>query len=282
MRIHHLNCGSMRPAGVKLITRIDTAMPSPHMVCHCLLVETNDALVLVDTGFGLADIARPEERLSKSMLKAMRPALLTHETAASQIESLGFSTRDVKHIILTHLDPDHAGGLSDFPHARVHVLAEEHQGATRRSSPKERLRYRPKQWDQSTRWQLYSQRGEAWFGFEAVRDLSGLPPEFLMVPMSGHSRGHAAIALAHSEGWLLHCGDAYFEPGDVHHGLACSSALTLFQRLIAHEHKHVLNNQRRLRELNADTNNKVSLFCSHDASELAHHQRAHSPPHHQR
>ena len=45
MRVHHLNCGTMNP---HVIGRI---------VCHVLLCETDAGLVLVDTGFGLADVA---------------------------------------------------------------------------------------------------------------------------------------------------------------------------------------------------------------------------------
>ncbi|MFD0510570.1 MBL fold metallo-hydrolase [Streptomyces aureus] len=31
---------------------------------------------------------------------------------------LGYAVDDVRHIVLTHLDLDHAGGLPDFPRAR--------------------------------------------------------------------------------------------------------------------------------------------------------------------
>ena len=47
MKVHHLNCGSMTPPA------------SPPLVCHVLLVETDGGLVLVDSGFGLDDIAEP-------------------------------------------------------------------------------------------------------------------------------------------------------------------------------------------------------------------------------
>jgi glyoxylase-like metal-dependent hydrolase (beta-lactamase superfamily II) len=48
---------------------------------------------------------------------------LFHEedTTVRQVEKLGFRTKDVTHVVLTHCDPDHAGGLADFPHADVHV-----------------------------------------------------------------------------------------------------------------------------------------------------------------
>jgi glyoxylase-like metal-dependent hydrolase (beta-lactamase superfamily II) len=44
------------------------------------------------------------------------------ETAIAQIEALGFSWEDVKHIALTHFHYDHAGGLPDFPGAKVHIF----------------------------------------------------------------------------------------------------------------------------------------------------------------
>src|SRR3546814_2886084 len=59
-------------------------------------------------------------------------------------------------------------------------------------------------------------RGERWFGFEAVRDLDGLPPEILLVPLPGHTWGHSGVAVQEDGGgWLLHAGDAYFYRGEV-------------------------------------------------------------------
>ena len=258
----------MRPIGQGLLERINPDASGAPMVCHCLLIEVGDELVLVDTGFGLEDIAQRHARLSRAFLKAARPALSRFETAAHQVEALGIERRDVGHIIVTHLDPDHAGGLSDFPHAKVHVLAEEHFGATSRPSARERARYRPMQWDANTRWQLYGVRGEPWFGFDTVRALKGLPPELLMIPMSGHSRGHACVAVDTGSGWLLHCGDAYFQHGSVHPGTACASALTLFERTVALDYEVVLANQYRLRELAQAQSDAVRLFCSHDGHEL--------------
>lgn len=46
MRIHHLDCGTLRT-------------PVSRMVCHVLLLEVEDRLVLVDTGFGTEDVRDP-------------------------------------------------------------------------------------------------------------------------------------------------------------------------------------------------------------------------------
>ncbi|WP_051484150.1 MBL fold metallo-hydrolase [Rhizobium sp. CF080] len=56
------------------------------------------------------------------------------DTAAWQIQSLGYPARDVRHIVLTHLDFDHAGGIADFPRARIHVLTDEYLNLERRES----------------------------------------------------------------------------------------------------------------------------------------------------
>ncbi len=63
MRIHHLNCGCMCPLGGRLFDGRSRGVYA-HIVCHCLAVETDAGLVLVDTGFGPRDFRNPVERLS--------------------------------------------------------------------------------------------------------------------------------------------------------------------------------------------------------------------------
>jgi len=41
---------------------------------------------------------------------------------------------DVRHIVLTHLGFDHAGGLDDFPAATVHLLRQESDHAAPQAS----------------------------------------------------------------------------------------------------------------------------------------------------
>jgi glyoxylase-like metal-dependent hydrolase (beta-lactamase superfamily II) len=62
------------------------------------------------------------------------------------------------------------------------------------------------------RWQTYSIEGSGWFGFQAVRELVGLPPDILFVPLPGHTWGRCGVALDADQGWLLDAGDAYFDP----------------------------------------------------------------------
>ncbi|MGC2038290.1 MAG: MBL fold metallo-hydrolase, partial [Paraburkholderia caledonica] len=58
MIVHHLNCISTCPLGRRLMDgRTRSLAERGLLTCHCLLVETTAGLVLVDTGFGLRDVA---------------------------------------------------------------------------------------------------------------------------------------------------------------------------------------------------------------------------------
>ncbi len=241
----------------------------PLMVCHCLLVETNEGLVLIDTGIGLEDVRQPARRLGRSFMAGVRPSLDPAQTARRQVEALGFSAEDVRHLIVTHLDLDHAGGLADFPRARVHLLATEHDAAIHPATALERQRYAQMQWQHGPTWEVYWPQGEPWFGFEAVRDLRGLPPEILLVPLDGHTRGHAAIAVDTGDSWLLHCGDAYFHRDEIHPDVpGCPRGFKVFETAVAVDRHRMRHNQRRLRMLRIAHDEEVRVFCAHDPVEL--------------
>jgi glyoxylase-like metal-dependent hydrolase (beta-lactamase superfamily II) len=239
------------------------------LVCHCLLVETNQGLVLIDTGFGLRDVKSPYSRLSPFFIHFNGIQFDRKYTAIAQVERLGFSARDVRHIVLTHLDFDHAGGLEDFPEATVHVMQTEIEAAQERRGFIASQRYRPDLWDEVKRWKYYSAGGEPWFGFEAVRDLDGLPPEILLIPLAGHTRGHAGIAIKTPEGWLLNAGDAYFYRHEMDSDQRrCTPGMRFYQSMMEVDREARLHNQARLRALSCDRSNGVRLFCSHDAVEF--------------
>lgn len=269
MRIHHLNCATMCPYGGQLMGRPQPGFGPARVTCHCLLIETEQGLVLVDTGLGMADITDPRPRLSAFFLALMRPRLDAAETALSQVTRRGFKASDVRHIILTHLDFDHAGGLGDFHHATVHVLSDEVHAARMRDGTIARGRYRPLQWTPEPSWQTYSPDGEPWFGFRSVRDLVGLPPEILLIPLPGHTLGHTGVAVQGPSGWLLHAGDAYFYRGemDPEHP-TCPAGLRAYQTMMEVDREARLANQARLRELVRTHGDEVKVTCSHDAVEF--------------
>ncbi len=275
MRIHHLNCGTDCPLGGALFDGRSLG-PLGRIVCHCLLIETDaHGLVLVDTGYGLRDVSHPHHhphpRITLPWRLMLNIRLHEHETAVRQVEGLGFRATDVRHIVATHLDFDHAGGLEDFPNATVHVMQREYDDATGpRAGVVARNRWRPAQLDGVQAWRRYGARGEPWFGFDAVRDLDGLPPEILMVPLAGHTWGHAGVAIRRDDGrWLLHAGDAYFYRGEMRSvRRRCTPGLRGYQRLMETDADSRVENQARLRALSIDRRDELTITCTHDPVEL--------------
>src|SRR5436190_21941742 len=100
MRVHHLHCVSSCPLGGALMDGRSGMALRGRLANHCLLIETNDGLVLIDTGFGLRDCAAPRTRLSKVFLALTSPAFRVEMTAIRQIQGLGFDPDDVRHIVL--------------------------------------------------------------------------------------------------------------------------------------------------------------------------------------
>ncbi len=238
------------------------------MCCHCPLIEGEDGLVLVDTGLGVEDCAEPR-RLGPLFRLLTRPRLEVAETALRRVADLGFRVDDVRHIVPTHLDLDHAGGLADFPAATVHVHASELKAA-KNPTWRERMRYRPSQLADVASWAPVEVDGEVWFGFSSVRALPRARDDVLLIPLPGHSRGHCGVAVRAETGWLLHCGDAYFHHSEVApEGAVTPVGIRAFESLVNFDKAARLANLKRLRELAKEHGDEVRLVSSHDPAELA-------------
>ena len=200
------------------------------LACHCLLLETDAGLVLVDTGLGLRDVADPRGRLSAFFLALLSPDFREEMTAVRQLQRLGYDAADVKHIVLTHLDFDHAGGLDDFPGATVHMLAVEKEYAMRQATWLDRQRFRPQQWSTVDNWRVY--------------------------PMGADDK------------WLLSAGDAYFYHRETDPERPyCTPGLRFYQWMMDKDRAARVWNQHRLRWLKRNRPAEVEIFCGHDVTE---------------
>lgn len=266
MTLHHLDCCTMCPLGRRFINN------QQHLVGHVLALETAAGdVVLVDTGIGTLAMAEPQRLMGRQFTTVFRPNRDPARTALRQLEALGHAPADVRHIVLTHLDIDHAGGLRDFPTATVHVSARELAAVRDRGTFNERQRYRPILWEDGTQWAPFGNEadGDDWFGFTGTRLLPDMADELIAIPFSGHTRGHTAFALRNGDRWLLHTGDAYFHTGTIHPHLGPPSRyLRIFERGVAVNRRAVKENHVRLTELAAG-HPDVTVFCAHDPVEFA-------------
>lgn len=246
--LRHLNCGTLH------------APPHPPAACHCLLLEDPAGLALVDTGIGLLDVRDPEGRIGRQLIDLAGFQFHEDQTAARQVEKLGFRPADVRHVVLTHADPDHTGGLADFPHARVHVSEEEHAAVARGH-----WRYLPAHFGHGPRWQTHPPSARRWFGLEARPVDLGFAAEVLLVPLFGHTHGHCGVAVRRGDRWALHVGDAYYLRvelvTDDHpvSALAAQRADDNARRVASLDH---------LRRLARDHAAEVDLFGYHDFTEF--------------
>lgn len=195
MNIHHLNCGTLRGR----FPRLDSMI-------YCLLVESNQGLVLIDTGIGRQDYLNPS-LLMRLFMYWVGVLGDINESAAHQIEELGYSNSDVQHIVLTHLHLDHAGGLRDFPDAQVHIYRTEYEARLKPQGFMERA-YDPTHWSHEPRWIVHDLADKDWYVFNSLRIIENLTPEIRLIPLPGHTRGHCGVVIATEKGWFLQCGDA--------------------------------------------------------------------------
>ncbi|VTR97730.1 MBL fold metallo-hydrolase [Tuwongella immobilis] len=247
MTILHLNCGYLH------------APPFPPAACHGLVVVRGDRLVLVDSGLGLLDRANPMERVGEAAIQAAGFQFHESLTAIRQIEAMGFAADQVRDIVLTHGDPDHVGGLADFPHAAVHLSHREHAAILAGDA-----RYSAAQFAHHPHWQTVAFAEDAWFGLPAVR-LPFDDADIRLVSLPGHTVGHCGVAIADGDRWLLHVGDAYYLRVELSTDDHPVSQLATFRAADNHQRLASLAQLRRLANAHADA---IEMTGYHDFSEF--------------
>jgi len=172
----------------------------------CLIVETNEGPVLVDTGLGLQDYLNPTSFTNFFRVITSMP-FDPKEAAFHQVQRRGFQPEQIRHIILTHMHFDHCGGLPDFPHAKIHVHKREYDAFTNRNIHHwSKAAYIPRNLAHKPELALYETVDSKWYDFDALR----LPfsPEMYLIPLHGHSYGLCGLAAKTESGWLFHVADA--------------------------------------------------------------------------
>jgi glyoxylase-like metal-dependent hydrolase (beta-lactamase superfamily II) len=253
VKVHHLNCGTMYPVLM------------PRVVCHVLLVETDNGLVLVDTGFGSHDCADPAKRAGP-VRHIIRPVFDPNETAVRQIERMGFRRDDVRHIVVTHFDSDHIGGIADFPDAEVHVTATEALAAMHPQTRAEKMRFRPIQWAHNPKIVQHNTDGEKWRGFAAAKELTEISEGIVLISLPGHTRGHACVAVDAGHRWVLHGGDAFFHCSELDRESRMPPVLAAWEAMVGFDRKRVRDNHARLTELYRRAEPDLFIVCAHDVT----------------
>ena len=75
MRVHHLNTGTMCPIGRRLVNGTGSIFQRARMVCHCLLIETDDGLVGWGESVPVSLLGDPR-RMQAEIVGRLAPALI--------------------------------------------------------------------------------------------------------------------------------------------------------------------------------------------------------------
>lgn len=217
-------------------------------------------VAMIDTGIGMHDIDDPEARIGRSAIDAMGFQFHPSTTAIRQLEARGVDPTDVGHIVLTHCDSDHVGGLSDFPNAQVHVAAEEKQSVDA-GNP----RYTPNQFSHGPMWQTYAENDCDFLALQArrVRAMPGV--DIRLVPLFGHTEGHCGVAVQDGDKWLMHVGDAYYLRDELTYMDHPIDELASFAAVNNDHRVSSLETIRQLTSLHAEA---MTWFGYHDVAEL--------------
>jgi glyoxylase-like metal-dependent hydrolase (beta-lactamase superfamily II) len=169
---------------------------------HAFAVDHPDGVCLFDTG--------QTERASRGgyhprwhpYLRLARFELTPEDEVVSQLDPVA-----VRWVVLSHLHTDHGGGLSAFTHAEVLVSRIEWERAAGVGG---RLRgYLPQHWPTGLTPRLVDFSGPAAGPFAASHDVAD-DGRLLMVPLPGHTPGHAGLLV---DGETLLAGDATWSGG---------------------------------------------------------------------
>lgn len=168
---------------------------APHAMDYFIWVlKSGDQIILVDTGYDQAEASRRD-----------RPII---REPAEALAGIGIAAENVTNLIVTHLHYDHAGGLKQFPNAKIHLQSAEMAYATGPCMCHGALRipYSADHVCEAVK-RVYSGRVIFYEGDGQVAD--GVTVHCI----GGHSRGLQAVRVRTQAGWLCLASDAahYYE-----------------------------------------------------------------------
>ncbi len=178
---------------------------------QCFLVEHPSAgTILIDTGFHASVAVKPRSNLGLFGSTLYRDIdMRPEQSAAAQLRERGIEPSSVGTVIMTHLHPDHASAIVDYPEATFLVSSAEWEAA---SDGGQRDGYVKRQFDHGFDYRLIdfdSNDANSFSGFARSFDVFG-DGSVRVVFTPGHTLGHMSVVLRTGNGEVLVAGDAIF------------------------------------------------------------------------
>jgi len=178
---------------------------------QCFLVEHPGAgPMLIDTGFHASVAVKPRSNLGTFGTVIYRDIDMRPEQAAvAQLRARGIEHSSLRTVVMTHLHPDHASAIADYPEATFLVSSAEWEAA---ANGGQRDGYVKRQFDHGFDYRLIdfdSQAANSFAGFGRAFDVFG-DGSVRVVFTPGHTLGHMSVVLQTAKGEVLVAGDAIF------------------------------------------------------------------------
>jgi glyoxylase-like metal-dependent hydrolase (beta-lactamase superfamily II) len=172
------------------------------------LIEHPEGLIVMDTGEtarvgepGYFTPWHPYYRL------ALREWVQPDEEIGPQIRRLGFSTDDVRWVVLSHFHTDHTGGLAHFP--RSEIIASRADYMYSRGALGRARGFLPQHWPDPFAPTLIEPAARAFGPFARSTPLTAAADVHLL-PTPGHTPGHMSLAVEDGDTVYLFAADASY------------------------------------------------------------------------
>ncbi len=220
IKIHLLRCGYVQvspnlPFGngnlIKASGFFEAEKEKIWLPVNAVYIEHPKAKILVDTGWnramspdGVIDKEAQIRHLSYLLYKVNQGYVETGHTADEQLAKMGVAVEDLDYVVLSHLDCDHASGLSPFKGAKKILVSEdEMESATKFVNS--HTRYTPRLWEGTgIETFKFAKTGLGRVG-ESYDLLGDGSIQFVHIP--GHSKGLAATLISNNGKQALYFSD---------------------------------------------------------------------------
>lgn len=168
------------------------------------IIHPTEGVFLFDTGYG-EGLARSRDPVARAYRRLLPYRLEEREACCHQLAAAGIGRGDVRGIILSHLHPDHAGGLSDFPDAAIFAATDALTGLqTAGWRNRARLGLIPDLFPPGLEARVRTvdsrpQASRRLPGLAAGMDLLG-DGSLVAIPLPGHAPGHIGLLLTAQNG----------------------------------------------------------------------------------
>ncbi len=171
---------------------------------YAWVIEHHEGIIVVDTG----ETSRVHERgyhpsWHPFYRRAVQFSVHPDEELGPQLRALGIGPRDIRHVVLTHLHTDHAGGLHHLTGSTIWIHQQEWQTA---NGPFGKVQgYLPHRWPKWLHPRFLRFHDESIGPFSQSMSLTR-SGDVLVVPTPGHTPHHVSV--------FVHGSPSFFIAGD--------------------------------------------------------------------